>query len=154
MPGGIRVFGILPASGLRHQIDATIDCTDAHVIGEWKSYRGPVPKNEVLRFKAATDDLYEALIGCRVRWPIIRLFGVRGDASRELRWYAARHGIALIERSRWPAPVGPRGRRVILANRRRARRHRPEPSRVALSSAPESPPAGARWLGSTQTTAP
>lgn len=105
LPGGIRVFGILPASGLRHQIDATIECTDAHVIGEWKSYRGPVPKNEVLRFKAATDDLYEALIGYRVRWPIIRMFGVRGDASRELRWYAARHGITLIERSRWPAPV-------------------------------------------------
>src|SRR5205807_9033614 len=49
--GGIRAFGVLPASGLRHQTDAAIHCADAHVIGEWKSYRGQVPKNEVLRFK-------------------------------------------------------------------------------------------------------
>ncbi len=105
IPGGIRVFGVLPASGLRHQTDAAIDCADAHVIGEWKSYRGPVPKNEVLRFKAVTDDLYDALARQRVRQPVLRLFGVRGDASLELRWYAARHGITLVERSRWPAPV-------------------------------------------------
>jgi hypothetical protein len=104
-PGGIRVFGVLPASGLRHQTDAAIDCVDAHVLGEWKSYRGPVPKNEVLRFKATSDDLYDALIQHRPRRPVLRLFGVRGDASRELRWYAARHGITLVERTRWPAPV-------------------------------------------------
>jgi hypothetical protein len=105
VPGGIRVFGFLPASGLRHQTDAVIDCVDAHVIGEWKSYRGAVPKNEVLRFKAASDDIYDALLAQRLRQPVLRLFGVRGDASRELRWYAARHGIALVERSRWPAPL-------------------------------------------------
>ena len=28
-----------------------------------------------------------------------------GDASPQLRWYAARHGIVLVERTRWPAPV-------------------------------------------------
>ena len=39
------------------------------------------------------------------RRPVLRLFGVAGDASPELRWYAARHGIALVERSRWPAAV-------------------------------------------------
>lgn len=105
MPGGIRVFGVLPASGLRHQTDAAIDCTDSHVIGEWKAHMGPVRKNEILRFKAATDDLYESLVELRPRLPVLRLFGMSGDASPELRWYAARHGIGLVERSRWPASV-------------------------------------------------
>jgi hypothetical protein len=105
MPGGVRVFGAVPASGLRHQTDAAIDCADAHVIGEWKAYRAPVPKNEVLRFKATTDDLYEAIVELRPRMDVLRLFGVAGDASVELRRYAARHGICLVERTRWPAPV-------------------------------------------------
>lgn len=103
--GGVEIHGVLPASGLRHQIDATIGCRDAEVIGEWKAYRGPVPKNEVLRFKAVTDDLYDALSARPPRRPIYRLFGVAGDASDPLRHYAARHGITLVERSRWPAPV-------------------------------------------------
>ena len=105
MPGGVRVFGAVPASGLRHQTDAALSCVDAHVIGEWKSYTGPVPKNELLRFKAATDDLYDTLARRLPRQPVLRLFGVGGDVSPQLRWYAARHGITLVERSRWPAPV-------------------------------------------------
>ncbi len=105
IPGGVRVFGVVPASGLRHQTDAGITCLDAYVRGEWKSYRGPVPKNEMLRFKAATDDLYESMLAHRPRKPVLRLFGVAGDGSDELRAYAARHGIALVERTRWPAPV-------------------------------------------------
>ncbi len=104
--GGVHVHGTLPASGLRHQVDGEITCTDALVIGEWKAYRGPVPKNEMLRFKAVTDDLYDEMASRREpRRPVLRLFGVAGDGSRELRWYAARHGIALVEQSRWPAPV-------------------------------------------------
>lgn len=105
VPGGVRVFGVLPASGLHHQTDAAITCSDAQVIGEWKSYAGAVPKNELLRFKAVTDDLYDSLA---VRLPsqsVLRLFGVAGNVSRQLRWYAARHGITLVDRSRWPAPV-------------------------------------------------
>lgn len=105
MPGGVRVFGAVPASGLRHQTDAALTCVDAHVIGEWKSYTGPVPKNELLRFKAATDDLYDTLARGLPRQPVLRLFGVGGDVSSQLRWYAARHGITLVERTRWPAPV-------------------------------------------------
>lgn len=105
VPGGVRVFGAVPASGLRHQTDAALHCVDAHVIGEWKSYTGPVPKNELLRFKAATDDLYDTLGRRLPRQPILRLFGVGGDASPQLRWYAARHGITLVECTRWPAPV-------------------------------------------------
>jgi hypothetical protein len=105
MPGGVGVYGVMPASGLRHQTDAVVDCTDAHVIGEWKAYQAQVPKNEVLRFKATTDDIYDALAELRPRLPVLRLFGIAGDASPELRWYAARHGICLVERTRWPAPV-------------------------------------------------
>lgn len=105
VPGGVRVLGAVPASGLRHQTDAALTCADAHVIGEWKSYTDPVPKNELLRFKAATDDLYDTLAHRQPRQPVLRLFGVAGDVSLQLRWYAARHGIALVERTRWPAPV-------------------------------------------------
>jgi hypothetical protein len=105
IPGGGSIFGVLPASGLRHQIDAEITCTDALVIGEWKAHRGPVPKNDVLRFKAISDDIFDGMAGRPPRLPILRLFGVAGDASPELRWYAARHGIILVERTRWPAPV-------------------------------------------------
>ena len=128
MPGGVRVFGAVPASGLRHQTDAAVHCTDAQVVGEWKSYSGPVPKNELLRFKAATDDLYDSLARRLPRQPVLRLFGVGGDVSPQLRWYAARHGISLGERSRWPAPVladpllaWPEGRGPSEADRRRLR---------------------------------
>ncbi len=105
VPGGIEVHGVLPLSGLRHQTDAAIRCADAYVIGEWKAYTGTVPKNELLRFKAVTDDLYDAMVEHQPRRPVLRIFGIAGDASSELRWYAARHGITLVERSRWPAPV-------------------------------------------------
>lgn len=75
------------------------------MLGEWKSFTGPVPKNELLRFKAVTDDYYDAMSGCTRRTPVLRVFGVSGNGSFELRRYAARHGIALVERSRWPASV-------------------------------------------------
>jgi len=104
--GGIHVHGVLPASGLRHQIDGEITCDDALVLGEWKAYHGPVPKNEMLRFKATSDDLYDEMASRRTPpRDVLRLFGVAGDGSPALRSYAARHGIALIERSRWPGPV-------------------------------------------------
>jgi hypothetical protein len=105
VPGGVEIFGVLPASGLLHQMDAEIRCADADVIGEWKCYVGAIPKNEVLLFKAKTDDLFDALLPRPPKRPLFRFFGMAGDATRELRIYAARHGIGLIERSRWPACV-------------------------------------------------
>lgn len=103
--GGLEIFGTLPLSGLRHQIDAEISCRDAQVIGEWKAYQAPVPKNEVLLFKAKTDDIYEGFGARKPARPILRVFGMAGSGSAELRVYAARHGIALVERDLWPAPV-------------------------------------------------
>ena len=105
LPAGSRVLGTFSASGLRHQVDAEIRCERAFVIGEWKSFTGPVPKNELLRFKAVTDDYYEVMSPGVRRASVLRIFGVSGDGSLRLRRYAARHGIALIERSRWPAAV-------------------------------------------------
>jgi hypothetical protein len=53
-----------------------------------------------------TYDIYEELVSRRPHpCPVVRVFGMAGDASREARAYAARHGIVLIERSRWPVPV-------------------------------------------------
>jgi hypothetical protein len=105
LPGGYRVFGHASLSGLAHQVDGAIACQDAMVIGEWKAHRDSVPKNELLRFKAATDDYFTALTWRGTRRPIIRVFGGAGRVSHELRAYAAIHGIAVIDRDRWPAPV-------------------------------------------------
>ena len=102
---GAPLLGAFAASGLRHQIDAEIRCERAFVIGEWKAFTGPVPKNEILRFKAVTDDYYDGMAPGTLRASIMRVFAASGDGSVELRRYAARHGIAFVERSRWPAPV-------------------------------------------------
>ena len=105
LPGGFMILGHASLSGLLHQIDGTIGCTDALVIGEWKAYRGSIPKNELLRFKAATDDYFMALGTHAPRQPIMRVFGGIGGTSDELRAYGVLHGITLIEPTRWPAPV-------------------------------------------------
>ena len=73
----------------------TLSCTDAIVLAEWKAYRGVFPKNELLRFKAATDDYYMSLGTAGLSRPVFRIFGGIGIASDDLRRYAALHGIAL-----------------------------------------------------------
>src|SRR5688500_16957759 len=57
---GFRVFGRRSVSGLYHQLDEQTACHGAMVIGEWKAYRGAIPKNDLLRFKGATDDYWLA----------------------------------------------------------------------------------------------
>jgi hypothetical protein len=74
-------------------------------MGEWKAHRGAIPKNELLRFKAVSDDYYLALGPNVPRRPILRLFGGTGAISPELRRYAALWGIALIDPDWWPAPL-------------------------------------------------
>ena len=105
LPGGYSLFGTSSLSGLSHQLDATLASRDAIVIGEWKAYRGAFPKNDLIRFKAVTDDYYFGLRGQHPTRPILRLFGGPGVAKRELRSYAAIWGITLIDSERWPAPV-------------------------------------------------
>lgn len=123
VPGGCRIFGHASLSGLAHQIDGNIACPDALVIGEWKAHRGPIPKNELLRFKAATDDYYVGLAAAIPNRPIMRVFGGVGRTSQELRAYAALHGITIIDPEHWPAPV-------VAAGRLRW----PEPSQPAPST--------------------
>ena len=50
----------MPLSTLKHQIDGTLDCADAIVIADWKAFKDKLPKNELLRFKTATDDYFMA----------------------------------------------------------------------------------------------
>jgi hypothetical protein len=104
-PGGCSFLGRASLSGLRHQVDAVVGCQDAIVIGEWKAYRGAIPKNELLRFKATSDDYYLALAAHTPTRPIVRIFGGTGHLSSELRCYAALYGIVLIDAERWPAPT-------------------------------------------------
>ena len=105
VPGGYRVLGFISLSGLLHQIDATVSCSDAIVLAEWKAYSGALPKNDLLRFKAVTDDFYMSFSGAGLSRPVFRVFGGIGSASNDLRRYAALHGIVLIECDRWPLPI-------------------------------------------------
>ncbi len=105
LPGGYKLLGTSSLSGLSHQLDATLSSREAIVIGEWKAYQGFFPKNELIRFKAVTDDYYFGLRGQHPARSIMRLFGGPGIATRELRSYAASWGITLVDSERWPAPV-------------------------------------------------
>ncbi|MFN2503678.1 MAG: hypothetical protein ABR540_05505 [Acidimicrobiales bacterium] len=101
---GFRVLGRRSISGLYHQIDEQTDCGDALVIGEWKAYSGYIPKNDLLRFKAATDDYWLAgLPGGRM--PVVRIFGGTGRLTEAMRVYAAHWGIVLVTPDRWPVPA-------------------------------------------------
>lgn len=101
---GVHSLGSHSLSGLYHQIDATGRTREAVVIGEWKAYRSSIPKNDLLRFKAATDD-YWLQQHPYATAPLIRVFGGTGYVSPALRRYAAQWGICLITPDRWPAPV-------------------------------------------------
>lgn len=101
---GVRSLGSHSLSGLYHQIDATGRTREAVVIGEWKAYRSWIPKNDLLRFKAATDD-YWLQQHRYAAAPLVRVFGGTGYVSPALRRYAAHWGICLITPDRWPAPV-------------------------------------------------
>ena len=121
LPGGHTVFGHVSLSALRHQIDGVIGCADAIVVAEWKAFKGDMPKNELLRFKAASDDYFMAIGSDTPSRPVVRVFGGTGYASDEVRSYAYLHGIALIERGRWPAPA------LITENIVRRRQESPRP---------------------------
>jgi hypothetical protein len=101
---GVRSLGSYSLSGLYHQIDATGRTREAVIIGEWKAYQGSIPKNDLLRFKAATDD-YWLQQQPYATAPVIRVFGGTGHLSLALRRYAAQWGICLITPDRWPAPL-------------------------------------------------
>jgi hypothetical protein len=101
---GVRSVGSQSLSGLYHQIDATGRTREAIVIGEWKAYRGSIPKNDLLRFKAATDD-YWLRQHPYATAPVMRVFGGIGYISPALRRYAAHSGICLVTTDRWPAPL-------------------------------------------------
>jgi hypothetical protein len=101
---GVRSLGSHSLSGLYHQIDATGATREAVVIAEWKAYRGAIPKNDLLRFKAATDDYWLRQYPFATA-PVLRVFGGTGYVSPALRRYAAHWGICLITTDWWPAPL-------------------------------------------------
>lgn len=105
VPGGARLFGFGSASGLAHQLDVVAALDSADVIIELKARASATPKNDLLRFKAATDDYFMALSCEPPTRPIYRVFTMLGIASRSMRRYAAIHGIAMVERDRWPSTV-------------------------------------------------
>jgi hypothetical protein len=100
--GATRVVGPQSLSGLRHQIDAQGDVGDGLLIGEWKTYRGTIPKNDLLRFHAVTED-YWLLNPRSAGRPVFRFFGGTGRITPAARRFAARWGICLITPDTWPA---------------------------------------------------
>lgn len=102
---GFRVLGRRSLSGLYHQFDTQTACGDALVVGEWKAYRGTIPKNHLLRFKAATDDYWMVGGAHRESQPVLRIFGGTGRVTEAMRAYAAQAGIILVTPDRWPVPV-------------------------------------------------
>lgn len=101
---GVRSLGSQSLSGLYHQIDATGVTRDALIVGEWKAYRGAIPKNDLLRFKAATDDYWLHQYKY-AQSPIMRIFGGTGTVSASMRRYAAQWGICLFTSDMWPSPI-------------------------------------------------
>lgn len=101
---GVRSLGSQSLSGLYHQIDATGAMREAIVICEWKAYRGAIPKNDLMRFKAVTDDYWLRQQPFATA-PVVRVFGGTGRVSPGLRRYAAQWGICLVTVGRWPAPL-------------------------------------------------
>jgi hypothetical protein len=104
MFSGVRWLGSHSLSGLYHQIDATGMTREAIVIGEWKAYRGTIPKNDLIRFKAVTDDYWMRQQPLAPA-PVVRVFGGTGIMPLGLRRYAALSGICLVTADRWPAPL-------------------------------------------------
>lgn len=101
---GFRVLGRHSVSGLYHQLDEQTRCDEVLVVGEWKAYRSTIPKNDLLRFKAATDDYWFAS-SSRCHVPVVRVFGGTGRVTQAMRVYAAQWGIVLITPDRWPVPA-------------------------------------------------
>ncbi len=104
-PGGSRLYGFAAASGLAHQLDGVVGVHGADVILELKAHSSAMPKNELLRYKAATDDFCLGLGHDLPRRPIYRIFGGPGSVSRGMQRYAAASGIAIVEGDRWPATL-------------------------------------------------
>jgi hypothetical protein len=100
--GCARVLGPQSLSGLRHQIDAQGDAGEGFLVGEWKAYRGLIPKNELLRFHAVTED-YWLQRPREAGRPVFRFFGGTGKVTDAARRFAARWGISLITPDIWPA---------------------------------------------------
>ncbi len=100
---GFRVFGRRNMSGIYHQLDEQTRCARVAVVGEWKAHTGHIPKNELLRFKAATDD-YWLEPSTRRDQSVIRVFGGTGTVTPAMRVYAAQWGIVLITPDLWPLP--------------------------------------------------
>ena len=105
VPGGYTLLGVGSASGLWHQMDLEAQVADAVVVCELKAYRGLLPKNDLLCFVAATDDLFLWATRRAGRLPIVRALAGTFTTSEAERRYAAMHGTMLIEPDTIPAPL-------------------------------------------------
>jgi hypothetical protein len=99
------LLGVRSASGLSHQLDVAVHLDDAILVAELKAYGGRLPKNDLLKFVAATNDLYSGLGHSVPRLPIYRSIAGTFAVSDGARTYAAQHGVLLIEPSSIPSLI-------------------------------------------------
>jgi hypothetical protein len=97
VPGGYSLLGMRSASGLSHQLDLATHLEDAILVAELKAYSGRLPKNDLLTFVAATDDLYRGLGRYAPRLPIYRAIAGTFTVTEAERTYAAQNGVLLVE---------------------------------------------------------
>jgi hypothetical protein len=105
VPGGYSLLGFGSASRLWHQVDAEVHLRDSILVLELKAYSGALGKDDLLRFVAATDDLWAGQPVGRPHPPIYR--GIAGTfrVPERLRAYAALHGVLLVDPLTVPVPL-------------------------------------------------
>lgn len=105
LPGTSMPFGFRSMSGLPHQLDLAASVLGALFLLEMKAHRRVVPKNDLLRFVAASEDCYLGLGPYTPSQPLYRVLVSIAPAAASARLYAAVRGVGIIDGALWPAPV-------------------------------------------------
>lgn len=105
LPGTCMPFGLRSMSGLPHQLDLAASALGAVFLLEMKAHRRVVPKNDLLRFVAASEDCFLGLGPYTPSQPLYRVLVSIAPAAAPARLYAGVRGVGIIDGTLWPAPV-------------------------------------------------
>lgn len=103
LPGTCMPFGLRSMSGLPHQLDLAASVPGAVFLLEMKSHRRVVPKNDLLRFVAASEDCFLGLGPYVPSQPLYRMLVSIAPTSPPARLYAGVRGVGIVDGSIWPA---------------------------------------------------
>ena len=103
LPGTCMPFGLRSMSGLPHQVDLAASVPDSVFLLEMKAHRRIVPKNDLLRFAAVSEDCFLGLGPYAPSQPLYRMLVSIAPTSPPARLYAGVRGVGIIDGSMWPA---------------------------------------------------